>query len=177
MNSDLLTKWTAIITNIAVVSGLAFVGLEFRNTTRAVEAERIDSFIVGGTDIESLVVENEDFAELVFKSHVDPESITGSDLDRIQSWMLMHYDNFRRLMLAHRADLLPDGIYEQQSGGVGFVFSSDIGLELIDIFRASAMDDKVWEAISVSANEARTYCLNSTNKCMARYEALRGNKR
>jgi hypothetical protein len=39
------------------------------------------------------------------------------------------------------------------------------------------MDDKVWEAISVSANEARIYCLNPTNKCMARYEAIRGNER
>ena len=82
--------------------------------------------MIRGADIAALVVEDKDFADLVFKSHVDPESITGSDLDRIQSWMLMHYDNFRRLMLAHRADLLPDGIYEQQLGGIGFVFSSNI---------------------------------------------------
>ncbi len=50
MNSDLLTRWTAIITNIALVIGLAFVGLEFRNNTRAIEAERIDSFIEGVAD-------------------------------------------------------------------------------------------------------------------------------
>ncbi len=59
MNSDLLTKWTAIVTNLAVVIGSAFVGLEFRNTTRAVEAERIDNFFALNAEINSVVVENE----------------------------------------------------------------------------------------------------------------------
>ena len=86
----------------------------------------------------------------------------------------MNYDSFRRQTLAHQAGLLPDDLYEQQKAGIGYVFVSDAGFELIDLFRASAMDDKTWEAISASAKEARAYCLNSTNKCMAKYEALRG---
>ncbi len=175
MNSDLLTKWTAIVTNLAVVIGLAFVGLEFRNTTRAVEAERIDNFIAGNAEINSLIVENENLAALLFKAHATPGSLTGSDLDRVQNWLLMNYDSFRRQTLANRAGLLPDDLYEQQKAGIGFVFVSDAGFELIDLFRASAVDDKTWEAISASAKEARKYCLNSANRCMARYEALREN--
>ena len=173
MNSDFLTRWTAIVTNIAVVIGLIFVGLEFRNTTKAVEAERIDSFIGGNAEINSLIVENDDLAELIFKAHTAPGSLTSSELDRTQSWMLMNYDSFRRQMLANQAGLLSDELYKEQKAGIGFVFSSNVGLELIDLFRASALDNKVWEAISASAKAARKYCLNPANICMARYEAIR----
>jgi hypothetical protein len=173
MNSDLLTKWTAIVTNLAVVIGLAFVGLEFRNTTRAVEADRIDSFITGAAEVDALVIENEDLGELLVKAHRDPDLLTGTELDRIQNWMLMHYGNFQRQFLAHHAGLLPDDIYEQQKAGIGFIFSSEAGLELIDIFRPTAMDNQTWKVIGVSAKEARTYCQNPANKCMARYESVR----
>jgi hypothetical protein len=177
MTSDLLTKWTAIITNIAVVIGLAFVGLEFRNNTRAIEAERIDSFIGANADINSPIVENENFSEIVLKAHTDPDSLTGNVLNRIQEWMVMHYDSFRRQRLAHQAGLLSDGLYEEQKDGIGFVFSSNLGLELIDLFRASALDNEVWEAIDESAQEARKYCLNTSNKCMERYEGMRASVR
>jgi hypothetical protein len=40
MSDGLLTRWTGISTNIAVVVGLLFVGLEFRHNTRAIEADR-----------------------------------------------------------------------------------------------------------------------------------------
>jgi hypothetical protein len=177
MNSDLLTKWTAIITNIAVVIGLVFVGLEFRNTARAIEAERIDDFIGGNAEINSLTVESESLSELLFKAHTAPDSLTGIELDRVQNWLLMNYDSFRRQTLAQKSGLLPDDVYEVQKAGIGFVFISNAGLDLIDLFRASGLDDKTWEAISASAKEARKYCLNSANRCMARYEALRENGR
>jgi len=173
MNSDFLTRWTAIVTNIAVVIGLIFVGLEFRSNTRAIEAERIDSFIEGNAEINSLIVESEGLAELVFKARTAPDSLTGSELDRSQSWMLMNYDSFRRQMLAHQAGLLSDELYKEQKTGIGFVFSSNVGLELIDLFRASTLDSGVWKAIGESAKAARKYCLNPANICMARYEAIR----
>lgn len=176
MNSDLLTKWTAILTNIAVVIGLAFVGLEFRNNTRAVEAERIDSFIQGSHDITALTIENGDLAEILYQAHANPSSLSGSDLDRAQHWMLMHYDNFRRTMLAHQAGLIPDEIYERQKIGTGFIFSSDIGLSLIASMQASALRDSIWETLNETAEEARIYCLNPQNVCVARYEAARDDK-
>ena len=173
MNSDLLTRWTAIITNIAIVIGLVFVGLEFRNNSRSIEAERIDSFIGGNAEINSLIVENENLAELIFRAHTVPDSLTSSELDRVQSWMLMNYDSFQRQMLANQAGLLSDKLFEQQKAGIGFIFSSNVGMELIDLFRASALDSEVWEAISASTKSARKYCLNPANICMARYEAIR----
>ncbi|MEH6519562.1 MAG: hypothetical protein V7742_23035, partial [Halioglobus sp.] len=123
-----------------------------------------------------LAVENEDLAEVLYQIYADPESVSGSDLDRAQHWMIMHYDNFRRTVLAYDAGLITEDVYQAQRVGLGYVYSSNIGIELIDTMRASALGDKVWEALSESAEAARAYCLSSKNKCLARYEAATADK-
>jgi hypothetical protein len=70
--------------------------------------------------------------------------------------------------------MMPDEIYEREKIGTGFVFSSGVGLELIGLMRASGLQDEVWETIDASSLAARSYCLNPNNRCVARYEALRG---
>ena len=175
MNSDLLTKWTAIVTNIAVVIGLVLVGLEFRNNTRAFEAERMDSLVQGLSDANNVFIDNGDFAEILYQVYENPESVTGSSLDRVQHLMIAHYSNFQRVHLAHEAGLLPDDVYEIQKVGIGFGFSSDIGIDLIDIMRVSAMGESLWDVVRVSAEQARDYCLDPQNRCVARYAAARSN--
>jgi hypothetical protein len=175
MNSDLLTKWTAIVTNIAVVIGLVLVGLEFRSNTRAFEAERIDSLVGGVIDMNRVLIENGDFAEILYQAYDDPESVVGSSLDRVQHLMIAHYSNFQRVHLAHEVGLLPDEVYEIQKVGVGFAFSSDIGIDLIEIMRVSTMGESLWDVVRVSAEQARDYCLDPENRCVARYAASRSN--
>ena len=88
----------------------------------------------------------------------------------------MHYNQFQRTALAHQTGLIPDDIYELQRVGLGFIFSSDIGLEVIALMRASNLADKSWDVVSESAKLARAYCLNPSNSCVARYEAIRASK-
>ena len=172
MNSELITKWTAIFTNLAVVLGLIFVALEFRSNTRAIEADRIDSFIGGAAETDSIIIENADFAEILVKSYAKPESLTDGEVARLEHYMLMHSDNIKRILHAYKAGLLPTATYETQRTGVGFVFASDPGLKLIEIFRASNLDDEAWEILSESAMEARSYCLEPENVCIDRFEML-----
>jgi hypothetical protein len=171
MNSELLTRWTAIITNIAVVIGLAFVGLEFRNNTRAVESERIDSLTQGGSEIMRFGIEDAKLTDILLRAHAEPESLTKTDRDRTQHWMLVTYSNFRRVYRAHKNGLIPADLYEVERAGVGFSFSSDIGLEVIDAFRSSkALENDAWNIIGESAEQARAYCLNPQNACLDRYK-------
>ena len=176
MNSDLLTKWTAIITNIAIVAGLVFVGLEFRNNSRAIEAERVDSFLQSAGEISISGIENEDLADLIFQAYADPDKLSGTQLDRVQHLMILNYNNFRHIYLQYQVGLLPSDMYEYQRQAVGFAFSSDIGIDLVDIFRASGLGSEIWEIIGESARKARAYCLNPQNACVARYEAARDTK-
>ena len=171
MNSDLLTRWTAIITNIAVVIGLAFVGLEFRNNTRAVESERIDSLTEGGTEIGQIAIGDAELTEILLRSYEEPESLSKIERDRVQHWMVANYANFRRIRRAHQSGLLPDDVYEVERAAIGFAFSSDIGLEVIDVFRGSqVLENDSWEVISQSAEQARAYCGDPKNACLDRYK-------
>jgi hypothetical protein len=174
MNGDLLTRWTAIITNIAIVIGLVFVGLEFRNNAKSIEAERIDSFIQGVSDIITTTAESADLAEILYQAYADPDSLTGPRLDRAQNMMMLQHNNFRRVYIQHQAGLLPDEMYEYERRAVGFSFSSDIGLNLVALFQASTVGGEVWDIIGESAKQAKAYCLNPQNACVARYEAARG---
>jgi hypothetical protein len=176
MNSDLLTRWTAIITNIAVVIGLGFVGLEFRNNARSIEAERIDSFVQGVSDIIATTAENEDLAEILYQAYADPDSLTGVRLDRAQNVMMLQHNNFRRVYIQHQAVLLPDNMYEYERTAVGFSFSSEIGLNLVALFQASTVGGQVWDIIGESAKQAKAYCIDPQNTCVARFESARGDR-
>lgn len=125
-------------------------------------------------DLNAVSLENEGLAEILYQAYADPDSLTGSSLDRAQHWMLTNYHNFLRVHLAHQSDMLSDDIYENQKAGVGFAFSSDIGLDLIAIMRHSSLGDSLWDVVKDSAEQARAYCLDPQNTCVARYEAVRG---
>ena len=174
MDSNLITKWTAIITNIAVVVGLGFVGLEFRNNTRAFESERIDSFTQGSLDIQRMSVGDSELSDILLKSYSAPDSLTKTELDRAQHWLTLSYANFRRIHTAYLRGLIPTHIYEMERAGVGFNFASDIGVDVIDVFLASAaLDNATWEVLKETAEQARAYCIDSKNLCLERYEPLK----
>jgi hypothetical protein len=176
MNSDLLARWTAIITNIAIVMGLVFVGLEFRNNSRSIEAERIDSFTQGVAQIQSMWLGSDKLSEIIYQSYADPETLTGSNLDRLQHMMFLYHSNFKRMYLAHQAGLISDDMYALEKSAIGFVFSSEAGLDIIDLMQESALSDESWSVVSDSAMQAQAYCLNPENRCAARYEAARNDR-
>lgn len=174
MIDDRITKWTAIITNIAVVLGLVFVGLEFRNSTRSAESERIDSLTQGSIDINKIYLEDAQFSDIILRSYTDPESLTPTDRDRLQHLIVISYLHFRRIHRANEAGLLPDDVYEIEKSGIGFAFSSSVGQEVIESFHASsALRGEVWGIIQESAEQARRYCADNKNPCLDRYESLR----
>ncbi|MEH6519465.1 MAG: hypothetical protein V7742_22540 [Halioglobus sp.] len=135
----------------------------------------MDSLVQGMSDANSAFIDNGDFAEILYQAYANPESVTGSSLDRVQHLMIAHYSHFQRVYLAHEAGLLPEEVYKIQKAGVGFAFSSDIGIDLIDIMRDSTMRESLWDVVRVSAEQARDYCLDPQNRCVARYAAARSN--
>lgn len=173
MINDRITKWTTIITNIAVVLGLIFVGLEFRNSTRATESERIDSLTQGSIDINKVYLEDAQFSDIILRSYTDPESLTPTDRDRLQHLIVINYLHFRRIHRAHQSGLLPDDVYEVEKSGIGFAFSSAIGQEVIHSFGSNdTLKENVWTIIRESSEQARAYCADQQNVCLDRYKGL-----
>ena len=154
-----------------VLVGLVFVGLGFRNNTRSIKAERIDSYVQGTAEITMSLLENETLTDIIYQAYADPESLSGADLDSAQHWMMLSYMNFMRVHRAHQSGLIPEDLYELERRGVGFAFSSDVGRGVIEIFRASDLASEVWDIIDQSSKQAQAYCLNSENRCVSRYSA------
>lgn len=170
MTNERITKWTTIVTNVAVVIGLLFVGLEFRNSTRSAESERIDSLTQGSIDINRVYVEDEKLSDIMLRSYTDPGSLSPTDRDRLQHLILISYLHFRRIHRAHQSGLLPDDVYEIEKSGIGFAFASSIGREVIQSFHSSdALRGEVWGIISESSEQARAYCSDPQNICLDRY--------
>ena len=176
MNNISIAQWTAIITNVAVVIGLIFVGLEFRNNSRLIEAERIESYSNGVAEIQALWVGNKGLADILYKSHAMPEELAGSDLNRLQHLLFLYHNNFQRMHHAYGAGIVAEEVYAVEETAIGFTFSSEIGLEVIELMRQSEMGESSWGVVKESAMKARAYCLNSKHKCAAMYEEIRNNK-
>lgn len=88
--------------------------------------------------------------------------------------MVVNYLNFRRIHRAHQSEILPDDIYETEKAGIGFAFSSDIGLDVIESFTSSSvLGNEAWDIIRASAEQARMYCLDRGNICLERYRTAR----
>lgn len=171
MDSDLLARWTATITNIAIVIGLVFVGLEFRNTTKAIEADRVDSITQAIIASNTLLLQTEGLAELLFESYASPEELTSIDRDKLVSYMYVSYSQFLQVHQTYLAGLVPEEQWQFQKAAIGFAFSSDLGIAYIDIMRASAMSSDTLDVVHQSALDAREYCKSPDNVCTDRYEA------
>lgn len=171
MNSDLLTRWTAIITNMAVVVGLVFVGLEFRNNSRAVEAERVDNITQAVIASNTLLLQTEGLSDLLFKAYASPEELTPVGRDKLTSYMYVSYTQFLQIHQAYLAGLVSEEQWQFQKAAIGFAFSSEPGIAYIDIMRSSAMYGDTLDVVRESALNAREYCKSPDNLCTDRYEA------
>jgi hypothetical protein len=171
MNSDIWTKWTTIFTNTALVLGLIFVGLEFRSNTQAIAAERVDSFVQGTLDIILVSVQSHELTEIIYRSHSDPESLSPIELDRVQYYLFLQYNNFMRVHSAYEEGLLSEKLYETEKVGIGFAFSGVVARRTIELMQTASMSGDVWKIIGESAEKAQSHCLDPKNRCASRYEA------
>ena len=171
MNSDLLTRWTAIITNIAIVVGLVFVGLEFRNNSKSIEAERVDNITQAIIASNTLLLQTEGLSDLLFEAYASPEELTPKDRDKLTSYMYVSYSQFLQVHQAYLAGLVSEEQWQFQKAAIGFAFSSEPGVAYINIMRASAMNSDTLDVVHQSAINAHEYCKNPNNVCTDRYEA------
>lgn len=76
MKSEKISAWTIAVTNIAIVIGLIFVGLEFRANTQTLEIERLDNYTQGMWENNALVASDGELASIIVKGVTAPESLS-----------------------------------------------------------------------------------------------------
>ena len=97
MGSDRISKWTATLTNIAVVIGLIFVGLEFRANTRAIESESPDSFMSGWNDAYAALLQSDKGSEIYYRGYAAPDSLNPQEESVFMLYLALASGNFERI--------------------------------------------------------------------------------
>ena len=170
MNSDQIVKWTAIFTNIAIVIGLVFVGLEFRNNTKATIAERVDNLAAANAELTIMLMQEDGIAEIQYRAHRDPDSLTVTERERYEGSLNWYQRNFVRIHHYYQQGFLSQEDWEFEKAAIGYVFVSPPGLEYIEIMSASNLAHPIWGHIMESAAEAKAYCDSPDNLCVPRLE-------
>jgi len=173
MNSDLITKWSAIVTNLAVVIGLVFVALEFRNTTRAIQAERVNSNAEFYHNINIAILQDKELVALRYKANTDPGSLSDTEILRYTAYLDLHYGNFLNIYRNNRDGLVPEEDWEYAKASIGWAFFSEPAMDYAEILEASNMGSPVHSFIKHSVRIARAYCNDPDNRCVKRYEKQR----
>jgi hypothetical protein len=173
MKNPSIATWTTVFTNMAVMIGLVFVGLEFNSNTKSIVAERLSGHTQTTSEITMVIGQDAELSDIFYRAYADPDSVTGMELDRYQNFLFVYHSSFVQSHHDYENGFLPEETWREQRQGIGFAFSSDLGLETVDIMLDSGMRDQSWELIRESALAARAYCMNHDNRCLARYEAAR----
>ena len=173
MNSDLITKRTANVTNMVVVIGLVFVALEFRSTTRAIQAERVNSNAEFYHSINIAILQDKELVALRYKANTEPGSLSDNEVLRYTAYLDLHYGNFLNIYRNYRDGLVPEEDWEYAKASIGWAFFSEPAMDYIEILDESNMGSPVHSFIEESVTIARAHCNNPDNRCVKRYDIQR----
>ena len=114
MSKRNLTNWVAIaeiISAIAVVLSLVYVGVEIRRTTLESDADIQAELLTYTHQRRILVIESDDLSHILIKGYDDLNSLTAEELLRFQYYVDLHFVAWERAHLARRSGVFSEELY------------------------------------------------------------------
>lgn len=115
MSTDSLKTWTAvaeIVSAVAVVVSLIYVGYEIRRSTLESDAEVQAELLSYSRDRRVLVIQNADLARVLTQGYADLKSLTPEDALQFDNYVQLHYVAWERAFMASEAGILSDEIWQ-----------------------------------------------------------------
>ena len=145
MDSEKLKSWFGIITNIGVLIGLVFLGIEINQSTRATEAAASDSVVDGFNALNMSVISDPQVARSFIVGLHSPDALSDVEAVQFAMWMrsfVNHHMRLQRLArsgLFDEAERLPD---VQQLAGMLSTPGGSLFLESNkDVFPQDLLDE------------------------------------
>ncbi len=110
-----LNAWVAIaeiISAVAVVISLIYVGLEIRSSTLASEADIQAELLSYTAQKRYLVIESSDLSSLLVKGYADPTRLSPDETLRFQSYIELFYVAWERAYNTRAAGVLSDELFD-----------------------------------------------------------------
>ncbi len=111
--------WAAIaeiISAVAVVFSLIYVGLEIRRTTIESDADIQAELLTYTHQRRVLVIESEDLSRILIKGHNDLNSLSAEELLRFQYYVELHFVAWERAHLARQSGIFSEELYGSWKG-------------------------------------------------------------
>jgi hypothetical protein len=115
MTNRSLNTWVAvaeIISAVAVVLSLIYVGLEIRRTTLESDADIQAELLTYTLQRRVLVIENDGLSRILTTGYDDPSKLTAEELLRFQYYIDLLFVAWERAHLARQAGVFSQGIYD-----------------------------------------------------------------
>ena len=114
MSTRKLTTWVAIaeiISAVAVVLSLIYVGLEIRRTTLESDADIQAELLTYTHQRRILVIESPDLSGILTRGYADVSSLTPEELRRFQLYVELHFVAWERAHMARQGGVFSEELY------------------------------------------------------------------
>lgn len=116
-----LNAWVAIaeiISAVAVVISLIYVGFEIRSSTRESEADIQAELLTYTARRRYLVVQSSDLSSLLARGYADPTQLSPDEMLRFQSYIELLYVAWERAYMTRAAGVLSDELFDDGTTGL-----------------------------------------------------------
>ena len=112
MESGRASHWLVIASNIGVLVGLIFVGLEVRNSSYSVTAQSANSITSGYNEFNYIVAADPELARIVYLGIRDPERLTGPETYRAALMITGLFNQFKQLHTLYASGVISQTQWE-----------------------------------------------------------------
>jgi hypothetical protein len=127
VNLERTNTWLSLASNIGVLAGIIFLGYELQQNTVATQLEATSNFQESFSEIELLIAENPEFADLLQKGAMGEETSAAEQfrLDAfytnvLRQWQFIHFQ--------YLTDAIDDEIWQGERAYLASVIEIDLGL-------------------------------------------------
>lgn len=128
MSGPKLNSWVEIaeiVSAIAVVISLIYVGMEIRRSTLESDADIQSELLSYTIQRRYLLLENEDLSTLLIKGYESPSQLSKAEKLRFQSYVEILYVAWERAFMSKRSGVFSEELFEEWNGWFVSVAKND----------------------------------------------------
>lgn len=113
MQNIRLSTWASaaeIVSAIAVVISLIYVGFQVSQNTAAVQATTYKEITATYGELQLVIIENEQFAGILVRAE-ERAPLTPTEMYRLETWMWFHMGNWEQAYLANEQGILDSDVW------------------------------------------------------------------
>ena len=131
MAPDQITRWLTFTSNIAVLVGLVFVGIEVRNSSRAVAVQSANAVSDGFNQFNYLVASDAEVARIEYLAFRAPDKLTDPETIRASAIMRGLFNQYRQVHILYSSGVLTEAQWGWQARDISRLIHTPGGKQFV----------------------------------------------